>query len=163
MKRFIGIVLLSALLLTGCNSGKEKAEYQEPQSQTAGAFGSGNEFVSPGSFFNELVGYYQYERCSLDGRDGFLVIEADPEVGGIAISDYFDAGRQYYRFLGCDSYCDKVVENRAYMRYPETVFEDDTAVYSYYIFEAEDQGVSVYFSYDSFDAAQLIYTARKVQ
>ncbi len=187
-KKIVGITLLSTLLLAGCGK-KNTVAVQEQDVQTVtsdytldesnsgasvsseygeligtaegGEIGVTLTAANPTEFLNALIGVYKYEKCSLDGQDGFIVIENDPEAGGIAIGDYFDAEKQFYRFVGYDFYCTKMEGNRIYMEYPETVYDDDTAVYSYYIFEATNEGISVYFSYDSFDAAQLIYTARK--
>lgn len=190
-KKIVGITLISALLLMGCGHKKEQpvpqgpdveaveSEYSMDESQSMesieGEYGElinasnteGGESVNvtastPSEFFRALIGCYKYEGCNVGSKEGFLVIEADQEAGGIAVGDYFDAEKHSYRFIGYDFYCEKMEGNRVYMEYPETVYDDDTADYSYYIFEVTNEGISVYFSYDSFDAAQLLYTAQKV-
>ena len=185
LRKIFGIALLSTLLLAGCGK-KETAQAQQPDVQSSQygynyedyqAQGYGEVVntaadntqgvtvtaANPYEFFNALVGVYEYENANYGQQNGFLVIEPDREAGGILVGDYFDSQRQSYRYVGYDFYCDKMDGNRVYMEYPEVINSDDTAVYSYYVFEVTNEGISVYFSYDSFDAAQLMYTAKKAQ
>ncbi|MCR5526465.1 MAG: hypothetical protein K6F39_03695 [Lachnospiraceae bacterium] len=110
-------------------------------------------------FFSSLEGTYEYSGCTLDGKDGELVIKEDESSDDITIDDYIDGDESYYRFLAYSSNCDKVENGRAYLKYPESVYDNGEAVFTYYIFEKTGSGINVYFSNFSFDDAELIYTA----
>ena len=170
------IALLSAVLLTGCGKQSpdavEAAEpieavsldslfpveeatlteiVDEPEESSPSA-------VTPKQFFVTLEGTYTYKT---DDSEGVLVIAKDPDGNGMAIQDYIGQDRLSYRFLAYDSYCEEIQGNTVFMEYPETVYSDGDVVYSYYIFTAGDNTIDVYYSRDSFDQTEYLYTATK--
>ena len=130
---------------------RQEGESDAPESESA---------MTPRTFFAECMGTYSYEGCTLDGSDGILVIE-EGDYSFIEFSDYIGGDDWNYRFEANDSNCKEIRGNKAYVEYPEMVYADDTAIFSYYIFEKTDEGINVYFSKNSFDEAELIYSAVK--
>jgi hypothetical protein len=170
------IALLSALLLTGC--GKQNPDnvqaalpeeavtldslfpveeasittiVDEPEESSPSA-------ATPRQFFVTLEGTYTYKT---DDSEGVLVIAKDPDGNGMAVDDYIGGEESNYRFLAYDSYCDEIQGNTVFMKYPETVYSDGDVVYSYYLFIAGDNSIDVYYSRDSFDQTEYLYTATK--
>ncbi len=54
-----------------------------------------------------------------------------------------------------------IQDNRIYLKYPEQVLSDGTAVFGYYILEYGTDEINVYYGTDSFDEAAFLYHAVK--
>lgn len=85
-----------------------------------------------------LVGEYEYVS---DGGIGRLVIEKIS--GGYDIFDY--ESEYSYRFLADSSNIQAVEDNKIYIKYPEQVYADDTADFSYYTLEYNTDEINVYY------------------
>lgn len=100
----------------------------------------------------------EYEYVS-DGGIGKLVIEKTS--GGYDISDY--ESEYSYRFLADSSNIQAVEDNKIYIKYPEQVYADDTADFSYYTLEYNTDEINVYYSKSPQEEAEFLYCAKKKQ
>lgn len=78
---------------------------------------------------------------------------------GYDISDY--ESESSYRFLADLSNIETIKDNRIYMKYPEQIFSDGTAVFGYYILEYNTDGIDMYYGKSSFEEAAFLYHATK--
>lgn len=101
-----------------------------------------------------LTGEYDYSSGNGIGR---LTIKKTSD--GYDISDY--ESEDSYRFLADSSYIESMEANRIYMRYPEQIYSDGTAVFGYYILEYDTDGIDVYYGKSTFDEAAFLYHAVK--
>lgn len=101
-----------------------------------------------------LTGEYEYLS---DFGTGRLMIQKTS--GGYDISDY--ESESSYRFLADSSNIETIEDNRIYIRYPEQVSSDGTAVFGYYILECGTDEIDVYYGKSSFDEAEFLYHAAK--
>lgn len=101
-----------------------------------------------------LPGEYDY---SSDYGTGKLTIEKTSN--GYDISDY--ESESSYRFLADSSNIETIEDNRIYMKYPEQVSSDGTAVFGYYILEYGTDEIDVYYGKTSFNEAEFLYHATK--
>lgn len=101
-----------------------------------------------------LLGEYNY---ASDGGTGKLTIEKTSY--GYDISDY--ESESAYRFLADSSNIETIEDNRIYIKYPEQVFSDGTAVFGYYILEYGTDEINVYYGKSSFSEAEFLYHATK--
>lgn len=102
------------------------------------------------------VGEYEYVS---DGGIGKLVIEKIS--GGYDISDY--ESEYSYRFLADSSNIQAVEDNKIYIKYPEQVYADDTADFSYYTLEYNTDEINVYYRKSPQEEAEFLYCAKKKQ
>ncbi len=102
------------------------------------------------------VGEYEYVS---DGGIGRLVIEKIS--GGYDISDY--ESEYSYRFLADSSNIQAVEDNKIYIKYPEQVYADDTADFSYYTLEYNTDEINVYYRKSPREEAEFLYCAKKKQ
>ena len=102
------------------------------------------------------VGEYEYVS---DGEIGKLVIEKIS--GGYDISDY--ESEYSYRFMADYSNIQAVEDNKIYIKYPEQVYADDTADFSYYMLEYNTDEINVYYSKSPQEEAEFLYCAKKKQ
>ncbi len=100
----------------------------------------------------------EYEYVS-DGEIGKLVIEKTS--GGYDISDY--KSEYSYRFLADSSNIEAVEDNKIYIKYPEQVYTDDTADFSYYTLEYGIDEINVYYRKSPQEDAEFLYCAKKKQ
>ena len=100
----------------------------------------------------------EYEYVS-DGGIGKLVIEKTS--GGYDISDY--ESEYSYRFLVDSSNIQAVEDNKIYIKYPEQVYADDTADFSYYTLEYNTDEINVYYRKSPQEEAEFLYCAKKKQ
>lgn len=100
----------------------------------------------------------EYEYVS-DGEIGKLVIEKTS--GGYDISDY--KSEYSYRFLADSSNIEAVEDNKIYIKYPEQVYTDDTADFSYYTLEYGIDKINVYYRKSPQEEAEFLYCAKKKQ
>lgn len=101
-----------------------------------------------------LPGEYDY---SSDYGTGKLTIEKTSN--GYDISDY--ESESSYRFLADSSNIETIEDNRIYMKYPEQVSSDGTAVFGYYILEYGTDEIDVHYGKSSFNEAEFLYHATK--
>lgn len=101
-----------------------------------------------------LVGEYEYP--SDYGKGNLIIKKTDY---GYDISDY--ESEDSYRFLADSSNIETIENNRIYIKYPEEVFSDDTAIFSYYILEYNADDISVYYSQSEPEEAQFLYRSTK--
>ena len=85
------------------------------------------------------------------GGIGRLVIEKIS--GGYDIFDY--ESEYSYRFLADSSNIQAVEDNKIYIKYPEQVYADDTADFSYYTLEYNTDEINVYYKEAGFEEAQF--------
>ena len=102
------------------------------------------------------VGEYEYVS---DGEIGKLVIEKIS--GGYDISDY--ESEYSYRFMADYSNIQAVEDNKIYIKYPEQVYADDTADFSYYMLEYNTDEINVYYRKSPQEEAEFLYCAKKKQ
>ena len=100
----------------------------------------------------------EYEYVS-DGGIGKLVIEKTS--GGYDISDY--ESEYSYRFLADSSNIEAVEDNKIYIKYPEQIYADDTADFSYYMLEYGADEINVYYRKSLQEEAEFLYCAKKKQ
>ena len=104
-----------------------------------------------------LTGEYEY---ASDFGTGRLMIQKTS--GGYDISDY--ESESSYRFLADSSNIETIEDNRIYIRYPEQVSSDGTAVFGYYILECGTDEIDVYYGGSGFEETQFLYhAARKTE
>lgn len=106
------------------------------------------------SALENLIGEYDY---ALESETGRLVIQKTSD--GYDISDY--ESESSYRFLADSSNIEAIENGRIYIKYPEQVFSDDTAVFHYYVLEYRTDEITVYSGKSSFEEAQFLYQASK--
>lgn len=80
---------------------------------------------------------------------------------GYDISDY--ESEDSYRFLADSSNIEGVEDNKIYIKYPEQVFSDDTAIFCYYILAYGAEKIDVYYGKSSFEEAEFLYAAKKIE
>ena len=100
----------------------------------------------------------EYEYIS-DGGTGKLVIEKTS--GGYDISDY--ESEASYRFLADSSNIEAIEDNKIYIKYPERIYADDTADFSYYTLEYGADEINVYYRKSLQEEAEFLYCAKKKQ
>lgn len=100
----------------------------------------------------------EYEYIS-DGGTGKLVIEKTS--GGYDISDY--ESEASYRFLADSSNIEAIEDNKIYIKYPEQIYADDTADFSYYMLEYGADEINVYYRKSLQEEAEFLYCAKKKQ
>ncbi|MDE7351866.1 MAG: hypothetical protein K2O06_02260 [Acetatifactor sp.] len=100
----------------------------------------------------------EYEYIS-DGGTGKLVIEKTS--GGYDISDYDSEAS--YRFLADSSNIEAIEDNKIYIKYPEQIYADDTADFSYYTLEYSADEINVYYRKSLQEEAKFLYCAKKKQ
>ncbi len=125
-------------------SGEAEADAYEEES---GDYDAGAEL-------ERLTGEYEYLS---DHGTGKLAIAKT--AYGYDISDY--ESESSYRFLADLSNVETIQDNRIYLKYPEQVLSDGTAVFGYYILEYGTDEINVYYGTDSFDEAAFLYHAVK--
>ncbi len=125
-------------------SGEAEADAHEEES---GDYDAGVEL-------ERLTGEYEYLS---DHGTGKLAIAKT--AYGYDISDY--ESESSYRFLADLSNVETIQDNRIYLKYPEQVLSDGTAVFGYYILEYGTDEINVYYGTDSFDEAAFLYHAVK--
>lgn len=101
-----------------------------------------------------LAGEYAYES---EYGTGKLVIEKT--AGGYDISDY--ESESSCRFLADASNIEAVEGGKIYIKYPEQVFSDGTAVFRYYILACSTDEIDVYCGTSAYEDAQFLYHAAK--
>lgn len=138
MRKTVLAVLVMILVLSACGQA-EKVE---------------DEQVNYEEKLESLVGEYEYPSDYGIGR--LIIKRAD---GGYDIFDY--ESESSYRFLANSSNIQAIENNKIYIRYPETVFSDDTVVFSYYILEYGTDEVTVYYGEASPEDAQFLYCATR--
>lgn len=80
---------------------------------------------------------------------------------GYDISDY--ESENSYRFLADSSNIKGVEDNKIYIKYPEQVLSDDTAIFCYYILAYDTEKIDVYYGESSFEKAEFLYAAKKIE
>ena len=137
------------------------ANSQKAPSSDASKADTADAVMNDGSdaFYDALdpfYGEYSYKDSS-DGLEGTLYIIQE-----------FDNSREYsiyesntngFRFIALGSNIEYIKGNRFFMKYPETVYEDDTAVFKYYIAEKTGNDVSLYESDENYEKSEFLYTA----
>lgn len=103
-----------------------------------------------------LIGEYDY--LSEYGT-GKLTIKKSSY--GYDISDY--ESEDSYRFLADSSNIEGVEDNKIYIKYPEQVFSDHTAIFCYYILAYDTEKIDVYCGESSFEEAEFLYAAKKME
>ncbi len=103
-------------------------------------------------------GEYTYTDSS-DGLSGTLYIIQELDYS----REYsiYDSNSNGFRFIALGSNIEYIKDNRFYLKYPEMVYEDDTAVFKYYIVEKNDNAVNLYESDENYESTKKIYTAQK--
>ena len=138
MRKTVLAILAMILVLSACGQAEkvedEQANYEEK--------------------LESLVGEYEYPSDYGVGR--LIIKKAD---GGYDIFDY--ESESSYRFLADSSNIQAIEDNKIYIRYPEAVFSDDTAVFSYYILEYGTDEVTVYYGETSPEDARFLYCATR--
>ena len=138
MRKAVLAVLAMILVLSACgqagNAEDEQTHYEEK--------------------LEGLVGEYEYPSDYGAGR--LSIKKAD---GGYDIFDY--ESESSYRFLANSSNIQAIEDNKIYIKYPETVFSDDTVVFSYYILEYGTDEVTVYYGEASPEDARFLYCATR--
>lgn len=99
-----------------------------------------------------LAGEYEYQS---DYGTGKLIINKTSY--GYEISDY--ESESSYRFLADSSNIETIENNRIYIKYPEQVFSDDTAIFCYYILEYSTDKINVYYAKSADEEGQFLYHA----
>ncbi|MDE7249885.1 MAG: hypothetical protein K2N82_08355, partial [Lachnospiraceae bacterium] len=110
--------------------------------------------VKKDSELENLSGEYEYVS---DHGTGKLIIRKTSD--GYDISD--NESESSYRFLADSSNIETIENNRIYIKYPEQVFSDDTAVFIYYILEYSTDGIDVYYRKSISEEAMFLYHATK--
>jgi hypothetical protein len=111
------------------------------------------------TFYDALdafYGEYSYKNSS-DGLDGTLSIIQ--ELNNSREYSIYDNNPNGYRFIAMGSNIEYIKDNRFYLKYPEMVYADDTAVFKYYIVEKNGKTVSLYEADENYENPALIYTA----
>ena len=113
------------------------------------------------TFYDALdafYGEYSYVK-STDGLDGTLYLIQE-----------FDNSREYsiyesntngFRFIALGSNVEYIKGSKLYMKYPETVYEDDTAIFKYYIIVDHDYYMFLYETDENYKNPVYLYTAWK--
>lgn len=114
----------------------------------------GQSVIDKEDALEDLTGEYDYLS---DYGTGKLTITKT--AYGYDISDY--ESESSYRFLADLSNIETIENNRIYMKYPEQIFSDGTAVIGYYILEYNTDGIDVYYGKSSFEEAAFLYHATK--
>ena len=92
-----------------------------------------------------------------DGTEGWLQINKN-EDGSYDLNDSVAAdGTGIY---ANSSNIERADDNRLFIKYPKTVFDDGDAVFEFYIWQIQDNEIQVYYSPNSFDDTNYLYTAR---
>lgn len=159
-----GVMLLA---LSSCGQAEEpedaRTNVTDGTAETDGGAGRVSETLSDDvagssdpdlSEMENLTGKYEYLSDLGTGR---LAIEKTSY--GYDISDY--ESESSYRFLADSSNIETIENNRIYIKYPEQVSSDGTAVFGYYILEYGADGIDVYYGNSSFKEAEFLYHAIK--
>lgn len=92
-----------------------------------------------------------------DGTEGCLRINKN-EDGSYDLNDSVAAdGTGIY---ANSSNIERADDNRLFIKYPKTVYDDGDAVFEFYIWQIQDNEIQVYYSPNSFDDTNYLYTAR---
>lgn len=114
----------------------------------------GHSAILADDVLESLTGEYDYS-----SEDGIGRLTIKKTSDGYDISDY--ESEDSYRFLADSSYIENIEANRIYMKYPEQIYSDGTAVFSYYILEYDTDRIDVYYGKSSFEEAAFLYHAVK--
>ena len=91
-----------------------------------------------------------------DGTEGCLRINKN-EDGSYDLNDSVAAdGTGIY---ANSSNIERADDNRLFIKYPKTVYDDGDAVFEFYIWQIQDDVIQVYYSPNSFDDTNYLYTA----
>ena len=169
MKKRFAVIIAGCCLfsLAACSSGESSG--QPSQVQTAAwtqeptlpenneTDSSETEVSDPSSSvfdaeLENLTGEYDY--LSDNGNGKLIILKTSY---GYDISDY--ESESSYRFLANSSNIEKIENNRIYIKYPEQVLSDGTAIFSYYILEYGKNDINVYYKKDADGEEQFLYCA----
>ena len=106
---------------------------------------------------DDFAGSYTYS-SDANGLSGNLTISKS-EDGYYNIDDNTDTNS--YRFLSLDTDVEYIKDSKLYLKYPETVYADGHAFFTYYVIEKSDDCVLVYKGDNSYDDLQYLYKAYK--
>lgn len=169
MKKALTAMIMGVNLLTlsSCGEAKNSEDAQTNimgnPAETGGSAGevqeTQNDNISGSADFDlaeleNLTGEYEYLS---DYGTGKLIIQKTSN--GYDISDY--KSESSCRFLADSSNIETIENNRIYLKYPEQVFLNDTAAFSYYILEYSTGEINVYYGKSGFEETQLLYHAAK--
>lgn len=159
-----GVMLLA---LSSCGQAEEpedaRTNVTDGTAETSGSADEGQEILNDNAAgpsdpdlaeLENLTGEYEYLS---DAGTGRLTIEKTSY--GYDISDY--ESESSYRFLADSSNIETIENNRIYIKYPELVSSDGTAVFGYYVLEYGTDEIDVYYGKSSFEEAEFLYHAIK--
>ena len=112
------------------------------------------------TFYDAMEAFYAEEytyKQSTDGLDGTLsIIQELDNSREYSIDDNNSNG---YRFIALGSNVEYIKGDRLYLKYPETVYEDGTAVYTYYIIAHHGGYIFLFETDENYENPEYIYTA----
>ena len=112
------------------------------------------------TFYDAMEAFYAEEytyKQSTDGLDGTLsIIQELDNSSEYSIDDNNSNG---YRFMALGSNVEYIKGDRLYLKYPETVYEDGTAVYTYYIIAHHGGYIFLFETDENYENPEYIYTA----
>ena len=112
------------------------------------------------TFYDAMEAFYAEEytyKQSTDGLDGTLsIIQELDNSREYSIDDNNNNG---YRFIALGSNVEYIKGDRLYLKYPETVYEDGTAVYTYYIIAHHGGYIFLFETDENYENPEYIYTA----
>ena len=112
------------------------------------------------TFYDAMEAFYAEEytyKHSTDGLDGTLsIIQELDNSREYSIDDNNSNG---YRFIALGSNVEYIKGDRLYLKYPETVYEDGTAVYTYYIIAHHGGYIFLFETDENYENPEYIYTA----
>lgn len=112
------------------------------------------------TFYDAMEAFYAEEytyKQSTDGLDGTLsIIQEFDSSNEFSI---YDNNSITYRFIALGSDVEYIKGNRMYMKYPETVYEDGTAIFKYYIIAHHGGYIFLFETDENYENPEYIYTA----
>ena len=102
----------------------------------------------------ECIGEYYYPEDS-DGNAGTLTIK-ESEYDGYDFDDNYEGGD--YRFLSSSSDIEFFIGNSICLKYPQTVYDNGDAVFTYYVITCYDYFVHVYVADENYENLEYLYT-----
>jgi hypothetical protein len=112
------------------------------------------------TFYDAMEAFYAEEytyKQSTDGLDGTLNIIQ--EFDSSKEFSIYDNNSNGYRFIALGSNVEYIKGDRLYLKYPETVYEDGTAVYTYYIIAHHGSHIFLFKTDENYENPEYIYTA----